>query len=387
MPKVSIIMPTYNVEKYFRKCLESVVNQTLEDIEIIPVDDGSPDNCGKIMDEYALKDHRIKPIHKENGGYGSAVNIGIEKATGEYISILETDDFAEKNAYELLYNCAKKNDADVVKCGFYNYNSFRAIKSSKDNSKLILDAPEFTFNIKEYPEFITYHSSVWAATYKKEFIKDIKFIEEGYYQDFPFNIEVLSKAKKIAILKEHLIHYRVEQGQGSSVMIKDKKLLQFPINVNIAKEILKKYDLLEYLKEYFYYHSFWGCYDFYKKIDIKYKLEYIKLMKVIFEDLKYDKNFNYTYFSKNEKKIVDDFINKSLLYFYLSIYYKRLKLFFIEKQEVEIYEVIKIFRIITIKTKPIRLEIRYLKEEISYLKEINKELNCKLDSLIEKLKG
>ncbi|MEI0581581.1 hypothetical protein, partial [Brachyspira pilosicoli] len=274
----------------------------------------------------------------------------------------------------------------VVKCGFYNYNSFRAIKSSKDNSKLILDAPEFTFNIKEYPEFATYHSSVWAATYKASFIKQIKFIEEGYYQDFPFNIEVLSKAKKIAILKEHLIHYRVEQGQGSSVMRKDKKLLQFPINVNIAKEILKKYDLLEYLKEYFYYHAFWGCYDFYKKIDIKYKLEYIKLMKVIFEDLKYDKNFNYTYFSKNEKKIVDDFINKPLLYFYLSIYYKRLKLFFIDKQEVEIYEVIKIFRIITIKTKPIRLEIRHLKEEISYLKEINKELNCKLDSLIEKLK-
>ena len=387
MPKVSIIMPTYNVEKYFRQCIESVINQTLKDIEIIPVDDGSPDNCGKIMDEYALKDPRIKPIHKKNVGYGSAVNIGIEKATGEYISILETDDFAENNAYELLYECAKRNDADVVKCGFYHYNSFREVKSIKDNNKLILNGPEVAFNIKEYPEFITYHSSVWAATYKREFIKDIKFIEEGYYQDFPFNIEVLSRAKKIAILKKHLIYYRVEEGQGSSVLRKDKKLLKFPININIAKETLKKYNILEYLKEYFYYHAFWGCYDFYKKIDIKYKLEYIKLMKVIFEDLKIDSKFNYTYFSNNEKKILNNIMNKSLLYFCISINYKMIKLFFIEKQETDIYEVIKIFRIITIKSKPLRLEIRYLKNEISNLKEINKELDYKLNYLIEKLKG
>ena len=92
-------MPTYNVEKYFRQCIESVINRTLKEIEIIPVDDRSPDNCGKIMYEYAEKDKRIKPIHKENGCYGSAVNLGIEKATGEYIAILETDDRVEPNAY------------------------------------------------------------------------------------------------------------------------------------------------------------------------------------------------------------------------------------------------------------------------------------------------
>ena len=118
MPKVSIVMPTYKVEKYFRQCLESVINQTLTDIEIIPVDDGSPDNCGKIMDEYAAKDSRIKPIHQENGGYGKAVNAGIEAATGEYIGIVETDDWIEPDMYEKLYNQAVKLDADVCKCGF-----------------------------------------------------------------------------------------------------------------------------------------------------------------------------------------------------------------------------------------------------------------------------
>ena len=125
MPKVSIIMPTYNVEQYFRQCLESVINQTLTDIEIIPVDDGSPDNCEKIMDEYAKKDSRIKPIHKENGGYGKAVNAGLKMATGEYIGIVETDDWIEPDMYEKLYSQAKKFDSDVCKSGFYKYNSLK----------------------------------------------------------------------------------------------------------------------------------------------------------------------------------------------------------------------------------------------------------------------
>ena len=159
-PKVSIVMPTYNVEKYFRQCIESVINQTLKEIEIIPVDDGSPDNCGKIMDEYAEKDKRIKPIHKENGGYGSAVNLGIEKATGEYIAILETDDWVEPNAYELLYNEAKRNDTDMTKCMFYFYNSFRKHKDNIENNDkvyLYTNAPKGEFNLKQYPQLLYKH--------------------------------------------------------------------------------------------------------------------------------------------------------------------------------------------------------------------------------------
>ena len=120
-PKVSIILPTYNVEKYFRQCLESVINQTLVDIEIIPVDDGSPDNCGKIMDEYAQKDSRIKPIHQQNGGYGKAVNAGINAATGEYIGIIETDDWCNPDMFEKLYNQAKRMNADICKADFNYY--------------------------------------------------------------------------------------------------------------------------------------------------------------------------------------------------------------------------------------------------------------------------
>ena len=106
-PKVSVIVPIYNVEKYLDRCMQSVLNQTLKDIEIIMVDDGSPDNCPSMCDEYARKDNRIKVIHKKNGGLGFARNSGLEIATGEYVAFIDSDDFIDTSMYETLYNTAK----------------------------------------------------------------------------------------------------------------------------------------------------------------------------------------------------------------------------------------------------------------------------------------
>ena len=121
-PKVSVIVPIYGVEKYIHQCIDSILNQTLEDIEILLIDDGSKDNCPAIIDEYAKQDSRIKAIHQENGGYGKAVNNGLSKATGEYIAIVEPDDFIEQNMFEVLYDDAKQNDVDVVKGPYYDYS-------------------------------------------------------------------------------------------------------------------------------------------------------------------------------------------------------------------------------------------------------------------------
>ncbi len=104
MAKVSVVVPVYNVEKYLERCIESIRNQTLEDIEIILVDDGSPDNCPKICDGFAEKDSRIKVIHKKNGGLSSARNAGIYAATGEYIGYIDSDDYAEPDMFEILYD-------------------------------------------------------------------------------------------------------------------------------------------------------------------------------------------------------------------------------------------------------------------------------------------
>ena len=112
--KVSIIIPVYKTEKFLRKCLDSVVNQTLQDIEIIIVDEGDMDECRSIIDEYERNDSRIKTIHEKNGGYGVSINKGFDLATGEYIGIVESDDFVDENMFEDLYKIAKDSDADIV---------------------------------------------------------------------------------------------------------------------------------------------------------------------------------------------------------------------------------------------------------------------------------
>lgn len=381
MPKVSIIMPTYNVEKYFRQCLESVLNQSLYDIEIIPVDDGSPDNCGKIMDEYAKTDKRIKPIHKENGGYGSAVNVGIEMATGEYIAILETDDWVEPNTYEILYNNAKNNNTDITKCGFYHYDSLGEVKNIKNNMYNIVEgAPNKTFNILEYPILVIFHASVWAGIYRSSFIKNIKFIEKEYYQDFPFTVEALCKAKNISFVKKYLIHYRIEDGQSSSTNRSDKKLLFMPINTLKAKNILKRYNLYDELKEFFYVHAFLANYNFYRKIELKYKREYLILLRNIFGDIKCDDSFRYLYFENDEKEVIRGMLHKSVMAIMFGWYFKAVKSFFIHRYEHKNYEIIKILKFIKITKRSARLEtikrIRHLESLIVDISDKIDELKC-----------
>lgn len=389
-PKVSIVMPTYNVEKYFRQCIESVINQTLKEIEIIPVDDGSPDNCGKIMDEYAEKDKRIKPVHKENGGYGSAVNLGIEKATGEYIAILETDDWVEPNAYELLYKEAKRNDTDMTKCKFYFYNSFRKHKDNIENNDkvyLYTNAPKGAFNLKQYPQLLYKHASVWAAIYKSSFIKEIKFIEKGYYQDFPFFIETICKANRISILQEYLIHYRIEEGQNSSTLRNDEKLLKMPENCIIGKDILKRYGFYEKLmKEAFYKHAFNANYGFYNRIPLKYKSQYLELLKELFEDIKNDKEFKYLYFDKEQKRFVQNIINKSSFTILFGLYFKAFKKLIINSYDDGIYRRTKIFSFIKITRKPLRLQINTLHHRLDYLEMLNEELYREIKYIKENIK-
>lgn len=121
MAKISVVVPVYNVEKYLKECIDSIINQTLEDIEIICVNDGSTDSSLEILNDYAKKDSRIIVINKSNSGYGHTMNMGLNAATGEYVGIIESDDFADKNMFEDLYKLAKEYDADIVKGDWYNY--------------------------------------------------------------------------------------------------------------------------------------------------------------------------------------------------------------------------------------------------------------------------
>ena len=215
MPKVSVIVPIYGVEKYLKEALDSIINQTLDDLEIILIDDGGKDSCPQIIDEYAAKDSRIITIHKQNGGYGQSCNVGLEKATGEYIAIMEPDDYIDSHMYEDLYNIAKKYDSDIVKSPFYKNIDTPMYKNViyEHFTKYYSIPEDRSFTIFEAPHLLYYHPSIWSAIYKREFLanNNIKFKEVpgAGWTDNPFQVQTMCLAKKINYTSKAYYYWRV----------------------------------------------------------------------------------------------------------------------------------------------------------------------------------
>lgn len=221
-PKVSVVIPICNVEKYLRQCLDSAVKQTLKDIEIICVDDGSKDNSLSIIQEYADLDNRVKVLAKPNTGYGNSVNRGIAMATGTYIAILESDDFISADMYEELWNLSEDGSVDVVKSNFYNYydNPETDVAEFADIDRDNMPDVETSFTLREYPEILWGHPSIWSAIYRREFLtsNNIHFLEApgGGWVDNPFFFETLCAAEKIRWTKKCFYHYRKTNTNSSS---------------------------------------------------------------------------------------------------------------------------------------------------------------------------
>lgn len=217
--KVSVIVPVYNTGKYLRQCLQSLKEQTLRDIEVICVNDGSTDNSYEIIEQYVMEDHRFKAIHKNNTGYGHTINTGIKAAQSPYIGILESDDFAELNMFQRLYDIAEKQKVEVVKG---NYNSY-----SQDSSnpavfqEMLGEFPyEKVFSIKGHHRiFGINHPSVWSALYKKSFLEDndIWFLETpgASYQDMSFLFKVCANAEYVYFIRDAVVNYRVDNMDSS----------------------------------------------------------------------------------------------------------------------------------------------------------------------------
>lgn len=315
-PKVSIVVPIYNVERYLRECVDSIINQTLKDIEIILVDDGSPDKCGEIIDEYSSRDRRVVAVHQKNGGYSKAVNKGIDIARGEYIGIIESDDWIEPDMYEKLYNNAKSNGADITKGGFYFYNSTllddaeRNIVFKNGSGVDLRKAPNGVFEITEWPKLLAFHASIWSSIYRADFVKKIKIPETAgaSYQDFPFMVQTMCSAKKITVVKKPFVHWRNDPKQGNSTSANGKKLLLMAENTRRSLEILKSSGKYEALKEAFYIHAVWANLSFFHRINFKYKRDYYEKLRNIFLPLKSDDTFRYLLFGPIEKQFVDDLL-------------------------------------------------------------------------------
>ena len=214
-PKVSVIVPVYKVDRYLTQCLNSIVNQTLKDIEIIIIDEGEKDRCRDIIDFFEKNDNRIVAPHKKNGGYGASCNYGFKIARGEYIAIVESDDWIDQKMYEEMYDYAKKLDADVVKTPYYEYFSDGRKFDCVDRKYMADVTPQNScFSMKEFGNMLRIHASLWAGLYKTEYLRknSIHFIEAkgGAYVDVGFRIDTLINSDKIAWLDKPFYNYRVD---------------------------------------------------------------------------------------------------------------------------------------------------------------------------------
>lgn len=224
--KVSIVMPSLNVAKYIRQCIESVLAQTLEDIEIICVDAGSTDGTLEILTEYAEKDSRITVIRSDKKSYGYQMNLGMDAATGEYMGIVETDDYAEPDMFEKLYEAAAADDLDVVKSGFFYYfskpeekNIPAPVTSSVFSRKVFCPTTDFESPLEQV-EFFNIKPTIWSAIYRLDFLRDrqIRFNETpgASFQDSSFNFKVWALAKRVRMLEDCFLHYR-QDNEASSI--------------------------------------------------------------------------------------------------------------------------------------------------------------------------
>lgn len=215
MVKVSVLVPIYNLEQYLPQCLDSLCAQTLKSIEIICINDGSTDASGAILDEYNKNHENITVIDKKNSGYGDSMNRGLEVATGEYIGIVESDDYIETNAFEKLYELAKKNEADIVKANYFYHSE------ESDELHEVIHGQKLhkAMTISDDPKILIEEPGIWSAIYRREFLNDKKIrfrpTPGASYQDTGFHFKSFCAAEKIVYTKDAFLHYRIDNANSS----------------------------------------------------------------------------------------------------------------------------------------------------------------------------
>ena len=215
MVKVSVLVPIYNVEQYLPDCLDSLCGQTLKSIEIICINDGSTDASTAILDEYAKNNSNIVVINKKNSGYGDSMNRGLEAATGEYIGIVESDDYIELDAFEKLYELAKKTEADVVKANYF-YHSEKGDEKHEVVREQKLRKP---MAISDDYKILIEEPGIWSGLYRRDFLNDKKIrfrpTPGASYQDTGFFFKTLCAAEKIVYTNDAFLHYRIDNNNSS----------------------------------------------------------------------------------------------------------------------------------------------------------------------------
>lgn len=296
--KLSVIVPMYNVEIYLRQCIESIINQTYKELEIILVDDGSPDKCGHIADEYAQIDKRIKVVHQQNKGLAAARNVGLSIATGDYIAFVDSDDFISTNMYKEMIEFTD-DKPDVILCNYYRVIGGNVIDDGRMFDNAILEREEHLRGVL-YGELGNYEAisflrpntrkicnvfvMPWNKLYRKDFLNkyQLKYDEElQAHEDTWFNFQVYQYTKKIVTLNNKLYYARM----NSQSITRKFKANRVELNEKLVSRIVNTLG-----KDYFY-----------KKNDILTQSAYLCVLKYLISDIK-------DYFCNQSN--YDSFVNK-----------------------------------------------------------------------------
>lgn len=289
-PKVSVIVPVYNVEKYLDTCLKSIIKQTLKDIEIICVDDGSTDNSSTILDRYAKRDNRIKVIHKKNSGYGHTMNVGLDVSKGEYIGIVESDDYISDQMYETLYDAAKNNSLDVVKSDHYTFSGDDLQIKKQYHYICPLDYYNRIINVQNQPTIYSFEMMNWTGIYKSDFLKNNKIRHNetpgASFQDNGFWFQTITLANKIMFLNKAFYYYR-QDNPNSSINSKEKVFCICDEYAYISEFLKNHKELGEEVYRCFFEKKVFNYLNSYNRISDEYKMTFLeRISKEFEEDLK-----------------------------------------------------------------------------------------------------
>jgi len=236
-PLISVIVPIYNVEKYLRKCVDSIINQTYRNLQIILVNDGSTDGCLNICKEYVSLDNRVNIIDKKNGGLSSARNAGMKVAKGSFFAFIDSDDWILETAFEKMIEKQKIHDADLVVCGKMNY-----IEKTNKYVHGNLFEQDIHCNKEDAIKLLLLKSvSAWNKLYKRSIFEDISYPEGRIGEDSHIILRILNKCNNVEIIAEELYIYNVRANSIMSSPFKDKDIHMLEDNVNHYIEINKNY--------------------------------------------------------------------------------------------------------------------------------------------------
>ncbi len=254
MVKVSVIVPVYNAKKYLAQCLDSILAQTMKEIEVICVDDGSTDGSGEVLDQYMQQDERVKVLHRENRGYGAAMNAGLDVATGKYVGIVESDDCILPEMYGTLYEEAVAEDLDVIKSDAFFW--YEAIGYQRNTHVASLE-PYYDRTLEDVDRniFFDFYMNIWTGIYKREFLtyEKICFHESpgASYQDNGFWLQTMIYGKRVKWLGKAFYLYR-QDNEASSVKSRDKVFAMTREYEYVEKLLLGREDY-QYLSYCYYY--------------------------------------------------------------------------------------------------------------------------------------